>query len=398
MKILKFFLICILAHIQMASAQHSNDPQTNNEWSFDEQDAVPDNIPPPEGIADANRPVVGVKKVLVAVVNWEGENTLDKSLIERHTLSTDPDSLRSYILAASKGKLTLDGSVIAFTSGPRPELCKSGSPMPLSLATQEGAKAAAAQGLDPANFDFLINIISCGGYGSAYVPGRIIGVYGPTKSPHVYKHEFGHNLGYQHGKTYVRCQKSGDTVTAPAGCTTVQYGDTGDTLSGGGTLYPAFNRWYSGWLDPSQAKTINVSGLYHLGVLGGSETQLYLIERPGSPSGALNYMSLEYRQPTIFDNFPPTDNRVTGIWVRFSTKASSNSNIINTQLDSTPETSSGADPTLQPGRTLIDDEAGIKVKVCTTNHTGATFAVAVRGETLPSCTPTTDPASTALPF
>ncbi len=128
--------------------------------------------------------------------------------------------------------MTLTGQVIQHTSGPMPEICKTGSPMPINLAAEEGHKAARANGLDADTFDFVISVIQCGGNASAWKPGRFIGVYGQPGSPHVYKHEFGHSLGYSHGTTFTQCPRAGDTVTAPTGCTPISYGDTGDSVSG----------------------------------------------------------------------------------------------------------------------------------------------------------------------
>lgn len=366
----------------------STDQLVDNSFNYNEQDFVPNDDPLPDGINQ--RPIVGVKKVLVSVIHWQDGDTLNKPLIEKHTISTDPDSLRSYILAASLGKLTLDGQVISFTSGPRPDTCKSGGNKS-SLAAAEGVKAAQANGLDPSSFDYLINVIDCGGGGSAVQPGRVMGIYGQAGSPHVYKHEFGHNLGYAHGNTYTRCPKNSETVSAPTDCHTVGFGDTGDSVSGGGTLYPAFNRWYSGWLDASQAVTIKSTGIYSLGALGTSGPQLYLIERPGNGTRTRNFLSLEFRRPTFFDNFSPNDNRVTGVWARFSTLVYYSSYMINTQLDGTPETATTADPTLQPGRTLVDDAAGITVHVCatTSSDTEKLISVGINGEKPPSCSSST---------
>lgn len=362
-----------------------------NDVMYDERDAIPTDVPLPKPGVN-QRPVVGVKKVLVSVVHWQGENVLNTPLIEKHTLSTDPDSLRSYILAASNGKLTLEGQVISYTSEhPRPELCNAPSSQRISLATYVGAEAAQAHGLDPANFDFLINVINCGGGASAFRPGRIMGIYGQAGSPHVYKHELGHNLGYAHGNTYTKCPKEEDIVTAPTECTVIGYGDSGDSVSGGGTLYPANNRWYSGWLDNKQVAVIERSGLYRLGVLGQEGPQLYLINRPGLAPAQL---ALEYRKSTPFDNFPPTDNRVNGVWVRYTNMAGF---VQNTQLDATPETASTADPTLTLGKVLKDEAAKISVAVCAAPATAAVIAVAVNGEPLPGCRMSLSPPTIQTP-
>lgn len=370
----KTVMFCI-ASILAGCVQHDG---RLNDFAYDDRDAIPNDIPLPKPGVN-QRPVVGVKKVLVSVVNWQGETILDTPLTLKDTLSTDPNSLRTYILAASGGKLTLEGQVISYTSGPRPEECQSGGPSyPMALSIAEGEKAARAHGLDPKNFDYLINVISCRGMASAYVPGRYMGVYGQG-SPHLFKHEFGHNLGYSHGYTYSRCPTDGDTVTAPANCTRNGYGDTGDTVSGGATLYPANNRWYSGWLDNKQVAVIERTGLYRLGVLGQEGPQLYLINRPGL---APTQLAFEYRKPTPFDNFPPSDNRVNGVWVRYTNMGTA---VLNTQLDATPETASTADPTLLGNRILKDEEAKISVGFCSRSDQGAIFAVAVNGEALPGC-------------
>ncbi|MHC8310815.1 metallopeptidase domain-containing protein [Pseudomonas sp. GT1P32] len=370
----KTMIFCLASILAGCASNHIPD----NEFVYDERDAIPSDIPLPKPGVN-QRPIVGVKKVLVSVVNWEGETILDTPLTLKDTLSTDPNSLRTYILAASHGKLTLEGQVISHTSGPRPEECKSGGPSyPMALSIAEGEKAARAHGLDPKDFDFLINVISCRGMASAYVPGRYMGVYGQG-SPHLFKHEFGHNLGYSHGNTYTRCPTDGDTVAAPANCTTIGYGDTGDSVSGGGTLYPASNRWYSGWLDISQAIFIGHTGFYSLNVLGGEGPQLYLISRAAQP---FDQLTLEYRKPTRFDDFPPSDNRVNGVWVRYTKIGLS---LHNTQLDASPETPATDDPTLLSGKILKDESGGITVKTCTTSLEGATLAIAINGEALPDC-------------
>jgi hypothetical protein len=241
-----------------------------------------------------------------------------------------------------------------------------------------GDAAAKAQNI---SYDYLITIADCGGGASAYVPGNTMGVYGMPGSAHVFNHEFGHSLGYSHGGTYIKCPSEGATIFAPDQCTMIGYGDTGDSVSGGGTLYPAHNRWYAGWLGNSQATVINQTGLYRLTTLGTPGPQLYVINRPSSPA----QIALEFRQPTRFDDFPEDDNRVTGVWVRYTNMGA---NVSNTQLDATPETASTKDPTLQPGHVLEDATAKVKVAVCTADKSGATLAVALNGARLPYCTTT----------
>ena len=354
-----------------------------------------DELPPAEGelssLSQIIRPVTGTKRMLVTVTHWQGERVLDRDQVELHTLSTDPNSLRSYILAASGGKLKLEGRVVEATSGPKPEGCS------MSTSIAEGRKTAEKNGLNPDDFDYEINIVNCGGGALAFTPGRHVGVFGKAGSPHVYKHELGHNLGFRHGGSLIGCPRNGASVSAPVDCTYVEYGDTGDSVSGGGTLYPAVSRRYAGWLDDGQATTITRTGLYSLKVLGREGPQLYLIKIPEthSPGGAYYpLLSLEYRKPTVFDNFPENDNRVNGVWMRYAREQG----VQNVQIDATPETPRTNDPTLLTGQTFEDSSGKVKVLVCSAGPDEAIVAVALDGAGFPYCTTTVPAPVIAVPL
>lgn len=354
-----------------------------------------DELPPAEGelssLSQIIRPVTGTKRMLVTVTHWQGERVLDRDQVELHTLSTDPNSLRSYILAASGGKLKLEGRVVEATSGPKPEGCS------MSTSIAEGRKTAEKNGLNPDDFDYEINIVNCGGGALAFTPGRHVGVFGKAGSPHVYKHELGHNLGFRHGGSLIGCPRNGASVSAPVDCTYVEYGDTGDSVSGGGTLYPAVSRRYAGWLDDGQATTITRTGLYSLKVLGREGPQLYLIKIPEthSPGGAYYpLLSLEYRKPTVFDNFPENDNRVNGVWMRYAREQG----VQNVQIDATPETPRTNDPTLLTGQTFEDSSGKVKVFVCSAGADEAIVAVALDGAGFPYCTTTVPAPVIAVPL
>lgn len=366
-------------HVALAGCSHQPSDVVDSDGL--ENDEIAQEIDSPAAGSVLTAPVTGVKSMLVTVTHWQGEHILDKAEVEKHTLSTDPDSFRSYILAASGGKLTLNGVVVESTSGPNPGGCGP------SAVLAEGLKTAAANGLKIEDFDYQIHIALCGSGAIAHVPGNFMVVLGKPGSAHVYIHEFGHNLGYHHGSTYIRCPFDGVTIKAPNGCTLVGYGDTGDSVSGGGALYPAVNRWHSGWLDDKQAVTISRTGLYSLGVLGREGPQLYMVKIPeGNSIGSSHAMlSLEYRKPTRFDNFSDTDNRVNGVWMRYSRDAG---NVLNVQIDATPETATTSDPTLQVGRVFEDDSGKVKVRVCSVGAQEAIIGVALNGADFPYCTTT----------
>ncbi|MHC8304468.1 Ig-like domain-containing protein [Pseudomonas sp. PB3P13] len=324
-------------------------------------------------------PVVGEKKIIVVAVEWPGEKKLDPALLQRQIFSSDHSSLRSYIHAASGGKLNLTGRVISYVSKlSRPEYCNR-TTYPFSLAVQEGDKGVIANGIDPRSYDYQFNILDCGGYASASVGGRNMAVYGQALGTYIYWHEFAHNLGSTHGNTFINCPQSGNTVTAPTGCRTIAYGDTGNPVGGGSFLPDAKARYFSGWLDDTQSKLIQSTGLYGLGVLGKNGSQGYRLNRPGlSPAELV----LEYRKPGPYDAFQQSDNRANGLWIRYSNKSGA---LLTTQLDATPETASTADPTLLPGKTLTDAAAKISIHVCTATPEAISFTLALNGEVQPSC-------------
>ena len=348
-----------------------------------DDDAIPTNTPLPKAGVN-QRPVVGEKTVLLVATHWLDSKEVDMRKLYADTASEEPGSYSDYLKQSSMGKLTLKWTTISVRID-KPY------PQNFSGALSDAEEAALKQGYDQKSYDYFFVLENSVSGGQAYMPGRALIVRGQYKGHHrgghyIWAHEFGHNLGFNHGETYTKCPKDNDTVFAPDQCEiapAIPATDTGDPVSQGRGLYPANYRWYASWLDNSQVAVIERSGLYRLGVLGQSGPQLYLINRTGLTP---RQIALEYRQPTHYDNFPPTDNRANGVWVRYTTMGGT---VKNLQLDATPETATTSDPTLQPGRTLVDDSAKIKVKVCSTDTSGASIAVSVGGETLPDCDPPT---------
>ncbi|MGX1088305.1 transposase [Pseudomonas sp. AP3_22 TE3818] len=338
-----------------------------------DDDAIPTEIPLPKAGVN-QRPVVGEKTVLLIATHWQGSKEIDMQKLDADTASEQPGSLGDYIRQASMGKLTLKWTTVTVRiTTPYP-----GWPN----GYREAAEEALKQGYDYKQYDYLMVIENGPGGGQAWTPGGSLIVRGQYGGHYLWAHEFGHNLGFNHGETYTKCPKINDTVLAPDQCEIIPARpgvDSGDPVSQGRGLYPANYRWYAGWLDNSQVAVIERSGLYRLGVQGQSGPQLYLINRTGLTP---RQIALEYRQPTHYDNFPPTDNRANGVWVRYTTMGGT---VKNLQLDATPETATTTDPTLQPGKTLEDKTAGISVHVCTASANGATVAIGVNGEVAPVC-------------
>jgi hypothetical protein len=337
------------------------------------------------------RPITGVKTALLVAAHWPGDRELDMPKLYDSSFSGQPLSLSHYLLKASGGKLVLKGTTISarFTEPVPPEGF---------WGEINAAKAAArAQGYEPDNYDYFFVVHKNGvGGAQASMPGNHIVLRDqPFRGHYLWAHEFGHNLGFSHENkfgglfdTYINCPGVGVDMDAPSGCATKRYGDTGDPVQGSNgvqALYPAHNRWYAGWLDDTQMAVINQTGLYRLGVLGGVGPQLYLLNRLGSSTIQPLQIALEYRQPgPPYDNFAVDDNRVNGVWMRYTTLTT---RVDNVQLDATPETLATDDPALQIGRVVNDPAAKLKVRLCSNNTQGATIAVAVDNQPLPTCTP-----------
>lgn len=344
-----------------------------------DDDAIPTNTPLPKAGVN-QRPVVGEKTVLLVATHWLDSKEVDMQKLYADTASEEPGSYSDYLKQSSMGKLTLKWTTISVRID-KPY------PQNFSGALRDAEEAALKQGYDQKSYDYFFVLENSVGGGEAYMPGRSLIVRGQYKGHHrgghyIWAHEFGHNLGFNHGETYTKCPKDNDTIFAPDQCEinpAIPATDTGDPVSQGRGLYPANYRWYAGWLDNSQVAVIERSGLYRLGVLGQSGPQLYLINRTGLTP---RQVALEYRKPTHYDNFPPTDNRANGVWVRYTTMGGT---VKNFQLDGTPETTTTTDPALLPGKTLKDQHAGITISVCTASPDGATVAVAVNGEAVPTC-------------
>ncbi|UVL78848.1 hypothetical protein LOY24_01520 [Pseudomonas putida] len=322
-------------------------------------------------------PVLGKRRVVVVVGQWSNSSNVDPAVIRQQLFSDDPRSLRSFVLASSDNKLSLEEFKLLTPSfGEKPSgNCSNGDIYP------RAERAIEAAGLNQHEYDQLIVAVACQGGANAGMPGNRMILFGQGGSSHVFLHEYGHNLGVDHPRTYANCRRSGDTVYAPEGCAVSSIADSGDPVGGGTGLYPAVNRAFAGWLDERQSSEITKTGIYKLSALGEPGPQAYAIRRPGKNE----YIMLEHRQANPPYDFPAEDNRSIGVWVRYSTVGSNVSSIL---LNANPEDTTFAKPTLLPSRKLIDEAAGVKLHVCITSGKGRFFAVSVNNERLPDCTAT----------
>jgi hypothetical protein len=321
-------------------------------------------------------PMVGKKAVLLIVGQWNDADNYTAQALQEQIFSDDPRSLRSFVLAASGGKLSLDEfKTITPDFGAKP-----GSRCDSSDMYQRAAAAMAREGIEATDYDHYFVVVKCQGGANAAMPGNRAVFLGMGSTSHAFLHEFGHNLGGGHPFTYMDCPQNADTIFAPEGCTTSKaITDSGDPVGGGSALYPAITRAFTGWLSDQEQGEITKAGVYRLAPLGTNGPQLYTIRRPGTNE----YINFEYRQANPPYDFPEDDNRNQGLWIRYSTVTTA---VASLQLNANPQDTSIQTPTLLPGKQLVDQIAGVKVRTCSAGAEGVLFAVALGDDqALPDC-------------
>jgi hypothetical protein len=321
-------------------------------------------------------PMVGNKRVLLVVGQWNNASNLTADEIREQVFSEAPRSLQSFVKAASVGHLNLvEFRTLAPDFGEKPAGNCGNSDM-----YERADKAIQTAGIKETDYDQLFVVVNCQGGANAGVPGTKAIFFGKGSTSHSFLHEFGHNLGVHHPRTYLNCRQEGDVLYAPEDCTvSANITDSGDPVGGGTGLYPAVTRAFTGWLGQREAAEITKTGLYRLVPLGNDGPQLYSIRRPGTNT----YITVEFRQPNPPYDFPEQDNRNKGLWIRYSTVTSAVSSL---QLNADPSDASLNSPTLLPGKALQDKTAGVSLRTCSAGPAGAIFAVAVANESLPDCT------------
>lgn len=369
-KLAAFITSSLMFSMNLYAAELNPDDPVNDEV-FAQSDA--DNSIAGRGAGLPMRPVDGNKRVLLVIGKWANGSTTDPDVQWKQVFSDSPDSLRSFVKDSSQGKLLLEP---VKTANGRNMLLPDFGTKPASCTFNDildrAKKAASAEGITASNYDYLFVAVKCQGGAQASTPGQNIVLFGQGGSSHVWLHEFGHNLGTSHPDMYINCPTNGDAVETPKNCGVKAITDPGDPVGGGRSPYPAVTRAYAGWLqEGTTVSEITQSGRYGLSSLGKEGPQLYYIKLP---SNSL-YLTMEYRDKE-------GGNTPGGVWLRYSRISD---HVKSTLVNAIPEDKSLKNPQLRPGKTL-QDSSGINVHVCSANSQGAVVSVALKGETLPSCT------------
>ena len=184
-------------------------------------------------------------------------------------------------------------------------------------------------------------------------------------------HELGHNLGLYHSHS-ISCPPA---VLGPT-CTTLDYGDSIDTMGGSGGHYNAFQKQRLGWLGYGVSPpitSVQSSGTHTIAAYEapGSVAKALKIQR--GPASAQAFFFVELRTKTLLDSFLPS----IGVFVHMASDNNSNSSYL---LDMTPETQyAWYYEFLAVGKSFTDSVSGVTIETVSANSTSATIVVTMGG-------------------
>ncbi len=187
----------------------------------------------------------------------------------------------------------------------------------------------------------------------------------------VVDHELGHNLGLWHSHS-ISCPPA---VLGPT-CTTLDYGDSTDTMGGSGGHYNAFQKQRLGWLGYGVSPpitSVQSGGTYTIAAYEAPGTTAKALKIQRGPASAQAFFFAELRTPVGLDSFLPS----SGVFVHMASDNNSNSSYL---LDMTPETQyAWYYEFLAVGKSFTDPASGITIQTVSANGTSATIAVSMGG-------------------
>jgi hypothetical protein len=286
----------------------------------------------------------------------------------RTALFTHPKSSANFYKEQSYGRLLLggsirpDGDVFGWYDVPFTDQNNCG------IVTWAGNAATQAQrdGFNRRNYDAIVYVSSstagCGNRAFALSQAIYIskGFNSQTLS-----HELGHTFGLAHAKK-LKCTTRVIAVGPPAKSTVVQVpmsescaeSEYGDFATMGATTYYHMNAPYKdalGFFDASNIRDVTEDGVYPLRPLevNTSEVQtLRVVRSEYAPGYVDEWYWVEFRQPSLFDAWKPTDIYVNSIGIRAGNPSTSRVVDVNAAPVRDPLRK---DPMLAVGQTFNDD-------------------------------------------
>ncbi|ACB63600.1 hypothetical protein BamMC406_1109 [Burkholderia ambifaria MC40-6] len=323
------------------------------------------------------RVVTGARSVLLVSGHFTGQRANPAEPVRKAVFGDGDDfaSLAHYLKLASRGKLTLSGTMLTNVDlGAFPAGCQSGAILAQARA------AAQARGVDANGFDYLFvdypRSSECKFAGLAARPGQWILSNGAGTGYWMWTHEFGHGLGAGHPDSLRNCPVADGAVVLGSLCVTGGIDDPTDTVGGGGRrMYPVDYQLFAGWLDDEDVPTLVKPGTYRIAPLWSAlpGKQGYLLPRADGST-----LLLEFRRPMgakgTFEDWPDTSPFVNGVTVRI-VRYPGNA-IQNTLVDATPGSQDGMkDAPLMPGQSLVDTLSGRRITVLSADGSGAVVRI-----------------------
>jgi len=188
----------------------------------------------------------------------------------------------------------------------------------------------------------------------------------------LFAHEFGHNLGLQHG----RSRDFKPDALGPLGATGTlfEYGDQFSVMGSSSLgLYSADHRATLGWMaNGTNYQTVQSNGTFTLQPLETNPPGLQALQIQRG-TGNNSWLWVEYRQPLGNYDTSLSSQVYSGALIHY--KDALTGNLYSDLLDYTPGTVSWGDPALTAGKTWVDPYSNVSLSIVNATPTALTLSV-----------------------